>query len=173
MSLPPSSYDALDPAMITRRPGSPGAFTLRVQRARLLGVWLEPTVDVTVEVATVGTKPAVRLRSDGYRLDGSEIVRRLGIDERSATAFDATLTWTPGGTIAADIDIRVWAEPVGPFKAVPRRALAAAGDALLAGLTSLLLPAFLGKLAADYSRWAADSAYRAARGGEGKGGGAA
>lgn len=171
MSLPPSSYDALDPTMITRRPGAPGAFTLRVQRARLLGVWLEPSVDVTVEAATVGSRPAVRLRSEGYRLDGSDIVRRLGIDERSAASFDATLTWTPGGTIVADIDVRVWAEPVGPFKAVPRRALAAAGDALVAGLASLLLPAFLSKLAADYGRWASDPMHRAARGGA-EGGGA-
>ena len=179
MSLPPTAYSALDPSNITRCPSSRdgAAFRLRVPRAQLLSVYLEPTV--TVNVAGVPAPDgkdglaAVNLTSTRCELQGSPLVASLRIDERFALSFDATLTWRaasgPSGgpaSLTADItSLDVWAEPVGPFVLIPRSALAAAGDALLSRLLALLLPSFLSLLADDYVRWSTDAAYRAARSG--------
>lgn len=201
MSLPPSAYSALDRDHISRVPSRDGAtFRLRVPRAQLLSVYLEPSVTVTVAGVprTDGRDglAAVKLSSSGCVLDGSPLVAALRIDERFALSFDATLTWNAavdGGaavrpatltagaetwnaavdrraaarpaTLTADVETSVWAEPVGPFLLVPRHALAAAGDALLSRLSAVLLPRFLGLLAADYAKWSQDAAYRAARSG--------
>ena len=146
-------------------------FTLAVPRASMLGIWLEPVVGVRVEGATssteenrfaaaAGSGDRVRLVSTACDLRGSPAVEKLRINEVFALRFEAVLTWTSGGSVTARVCTEVWAEPVGPFRLVPRGALVAAGDALLRGLTGALLPSFLGKLVGNYERWARDPAYR-------------
>jgi len=155
-------------------------FTLAIPRASMLGIWLEPVISVRVEGASSPSPSGpeegrsgsaggatrhdrVRLVSTACDLRGSPAVQRLRINEVFALRFEAVLTWTAGGAVSARVRTEVWAEPVGPFRFVPRGAIVAAGDALLRGLTGALLPSFLGKLGKDYERWAGDPAVRAAR----------
>lgn len=161
-------------------------FTLAVPRASMLGIWLEPVVRVRVEGARskklgdgkgsdgtgkggsssssgICSNDRVRLVSTACDLRGSPAVEKLKINEVFALRFEAVLTWTAGGTISARVSTEVWAEPVGPFKVVPRSAIAGAGDALLRALTAALLPSFLGKLGKDYERWSRDPGYRRER----------
>ena len=163
-------------------------FTLAVPRASMLGIWLEPVVSVRVEGASpkkpgdrkggdgggggggssgggggISSTDRVRLVSTACDLRGSSAVEKLKINEVFALRFEAVLTWTAGGTISARVSTEVWAEPVGPFKVVPRSAIAGAGDALLRALTAALLPSFLGKLGKDYERWSRDPGYRRER----------
>lgn len=162
-------------------------FTLAAPRAAMLGIWLEPVVSVRVEGAATTTRTRkaeneegeetssfssssssspsdrVRLVSTSCDLRGSPAVERLRINQVFALRFEAVLTWTPGGSITAKVRTEVWAEPVGPFKFVPRGIISSAGDALLRGLTGALLPSFLGKLGKDYELWARDPRYRRER----------
>lgn len=46
---------------------------------------------------------------------------------------------------------------------MPRETLERSCSAVLSGLARSLLPVFMRQLAADYARWAAEPAYRAAR----------
>jgi len=172
MALPPVSYDAVDRALIKPLPGAPpGTFTLAVPRAGILGVWVEPAVDVVVRTPSPGDRdPRVVISSVGTsRLKGSPAVEALRLRDRFSLAFTAELAWEdspPGGrpsSISASTRVTVWAEPLGPFALLPRSALTTAGDALLAGLSSALLPTFLRRLAADYEEWAGSAAMRAAR----------
>ena len=174
MALPPRSYDAIDPALIRPRPGAPpGHFTLAVPRAGILGVWVEPTVDVVVAAPAPGDPdPRVTITSVAARLKGSPSVEALRLADRFSLAFTAELTWQGAGGeggggagpwLCASTRVTVWAEPLGPFALLPRGALVSAGDALLAGLSNALLPAFLRRLAADFEGWAGSAAVRAAR----------
>ena len=173
MALPPMSYDAIDPALIRPRPGAPpGHFTLAVPRAGILGVWVEPTVDVVVAAPAPGDPdPRVTITSVAARLKGSPSVEALRLADRFSLAFSAELTWQGAGGegggggpwLCASTRVTVWAEPLGPFALLPRGALVSAGDALLAGLSNALLPAFLRRLAADFEGWAGSAAVRAAR----------
>jgi hypothetical protein len=67
------------------------------------------------------------------------------------------------GAIKAQVDVQVWTEVVGPFRAIPRGVLQATGNAVMGALMQALLPLFLQKLADDYHRWSTDPAYRARR----------
>ncbi|KAK9822984.1 hypothetical protein WJX81_000572 [Elliptochloris bilobata] len=64
-----------------------------------------------------------------------------------------------GGKIHAVSEVTVWSEVVPPFNLMPREALQAAGNTVLAGVMRTLLPLFLRRLADDYEKWASDNGY--------------
>jgi hypothetical protein len=134
---------------------------------------VEPAVDVVVATPKAGdAAPRVTISSTASRLKGSPSVEALRLKDRFSLAFTAELTWAEGdgegggaspSYIQASTRVTVWAEPLGAFALLPRAALQSAGDALLAGLSSALLPSFLKRLAADYEGWSSSAAVRAAR----------
>jgi hypothetical protein len=69
---------------------------------------------------------------------------------------------TPG-SIAGAATVQVWCEVVPPFQLMPREVLQNSCNVVITGLVNSLLPWFMRQLAADYSKWAADPAYRAER----------
>ena len=148
----------------------------------LLGVWVQPSVDVCVASADGGASEVV-IASTSCCLRGSPAVERL-LEGRFAMAFETVLTWVPAGgesggtaadgvallpapdraaSIQAACSVHVWTEAVGPFVLTPRAVLRGAGDALLRSLTAAMLPFFLTRLTNDYARWATDAGHRAAR----------
>lgn len=57
----------------------------------------------------------------------------------------------------------VWCEVVPPFNLMPRELLQSSCNTVLSATSSMLLPLFLRRLAADYQRWATDPQYRETR----------
>lgn len=172
MQLPAEQYDALDPTLI--QPLGGNRFRLQVPRLALFNVWVQPTVDVAVTNAT-GPPPRVLLQGERCKLDGSPLVQRMHLDQRFELHFQTQLTWTSGsegpstpsprgkGSITADLDVEVFTEVIPPFDLLPRSVLEGTCNAVLRTLIGTLLPVFLGRLSADYERWANSPAYRAQR----------
>jgi hypothetical protein len=176
MRLPVEQYYCLDPSSIAFLGGD--RFRLSVGRVALPkalgGLWVEPTVEVKVRAAapdggdSEGGEGAVVLEAERCFLRASPALEALKLDEKFALRFKARLTWSEerqkgGGEICGDARVDVYSEVLAPFRLVPRPALEAACSGVLASLARALLPVFLRQLSSDYSRWAAEPAYRAAR----------
>jgi hypothetical protein len=67
------------------------------------------------------------------------------------------------GSITGSAVVDVWCEVIPPFTLMPREVLVGSCNTVISGLVNSLLPWFTRQLAADYQKWAADAAYRAAR----------
>ena len=172
MRLPPEQYDELDPKMIKSLGGN--RFRLNVPRVALFNVWVQPTVDICVRQAE---HPAqVVLEAERCELEGSDLLRRMRLNDRFTLNFTTALTWTPGGAAAAagagapapgsiqgDLQLAVLTEVIPPFDLLPRSVLEGTCNAVLRGLMRTLLPLFLRNLAKDYEFWASSEEYRARR----------
>lgn len=89
MQLPVEQYYELDPKMI--KPLGGRRFALCVPRVELLGVWVEPLV----EIRAIHHASYVLLKAANCRINGSDLVSRLNLDQRFCVEFQTTLTWMP------------------------------------------------------------------------------
>jgi hypothetical protein len=103
---------------------------------------------------------AFRWRSKGDgSLDGPALTRTgYAEDEDRATEAESE-----GACIMGWTDIGVGVDPPGPFAKLPRSLTQRVGDAVLGTTLSVLQRVFIGGLASDYERWAADEKYRTER----------
>jgi len=103
---------------------------------------------------------AFRWRSKGDgSLDGPALTRTgYAEDEDRATEQESE-----GACIMGWTDIGVGVDPPGPFAKLPRSLTQRVGDAVLGTTLSVLQRVFIGGLASDYERWAADEKYRTER----------
>ncbi|MEW5307847.1 MAG: hypothetical protein WDW38_011122 [Sanguina aurantia] len=176
MLLPVEQYFVLDPKTVAFLGGD--RFTLFVPRINLLTVWVEPVVEVSVNIQG-GPNPTVLLKAENCRIRGSELITSMRLDEKFVLKFQTQLTWAtntehprdrgldappPGtGSISAASKLDVWSEVVRPFNSMPRGALQASCNLVMRTLVGSLLPLFVHKLAEDYGRWAVDAEYRRVR----------
>jgi hypothetical protein len=168
MKLPPEQYSALEPTLISHL--EKNRFRLRVPKLKLYGLWVAPVVDI---VATQLDNPAkVVLTSENCILQGSQWVRKVGLNDFLTVRFRTELSWTSSRTITEKVSkgsitgivfLEVMTHVIPPFNLIPRPVLEGTVNAILRGLIRTMLPFFLHRLAADYQRWATDAEYRAFR----------
>ena len=129
---------------------------------------LENELDDTTAAAKVV------LKSENCVLKGSEWVTKMNLDQRFSLHFETELTWTSaiaqgnnstdnGGKITGNLQLEIFSEVIPPFHVLPRKVLESTCNTVLKGLMKSLLPLFMRRLAADYSKWATDADYRAQR----------
>jgi hypothetical protein len=102
------------------------------------------------------TGSSIRVRWDRLR-QGSWSSSSNGSSAAQASAD------TLRGSITGSAVVDVWCEVIPPFTLMPREVLVGSCNTVISGLVNSLLPWFTRQLAADYQKWAADAAYRAAR----------
>lgn len=177
MRLPTRQYTAIELPMraqlslastVWPERSGPSQFALRVPPLTFAipgsPITVSPLVFATVETHT----GCVLISSSECTLSGSPFIESL--NDRFDFSVKLRMTWDSsadssarGGSISADthLDVDVDTPPV--FALVPRPLL----EAIASGATSLVLDSlqrvFLKNLAADYTRWATDAAYRRAR----------
>jgi hypothetical protein len=182
MRRPAQHFASVDPGFLEAL--GPDALRIRVPRLSLLSLWVEPALDLVLS-HEAGRSRAV-LAARACSLNGSDLVRRLRLEERFELDFVMQLDWGPGeedaggaagpggGAAAAAatagttptplrgaLQIGVAAEVVPPFNLLPRSALEAACNGALRASVAALLPRFLGQLGEDYERWGAIEEHRA------------
>jgi hypothetical protein len=191
MRLPVAQYSELDPALISSLGGN--RFGLTVPRMSVFNVWVQPSVEITVAFVEAGESSRVLLTAEHCRLEGSNWLRQLHLDQRFRLHWVTELTWKTarfvdndvrdrgskreqqsdevlalqGGdtnaSVTATLDLEVWTEVLPPFNVLPRQILLKAAEAALGACTRSLLPMFVNRLAEDYRRWADDAEYRRRR----------
>jgi len=162
MQLPVEQYFVLDADSI--KPIADERFSLQVPQITLFDLGVAPLVEVKVTTRENG----VELVAGQCKLNGSPRVERLDLDTRFCMSWVTDLKWEAGGaggmgSIYADARLDVWCEQVPPFNLMPRPVLEGTCNAVLSATSSLLLPVFLRRLAADYQKWATDANYRESR----------
>ena len=193
MRLPVEQYVELDSNLITMVEGN--VFRIRVPRLSFFHVWIQPTVDVAVELVDEAQRaPRVVLQARRCRLDGSQWVKDTNLDKRFRLKWLTELTWSKEELDVADdgrslsskpsvydrrrfgdrsrLEAVLWleieTEVVSPFTVVPRDVLVSTCNIVLKACMRTLLPAFIKELGKDYRRWSEDGAYRRQRANRGR-----
>ncbi|GAX80105.1 hypothetical protein CEUSTIGMA_g7543.t1 [Chlamydomonas eustigma] len=182
MTLPVEQYFVLDPDQIKFLEGS--RFLLTVPRQQFFSIWIEPDVEISVNIEA--SPPKVILQAENCRIRGSEVIQNMQLDKRFCLTFKTELHWCTNsnngtsngknsdmdgdsvasvgtGEITANLNMNVWCEVIPPFNLMPREVLQASCNAVLSGLVGSLLPFFVRKLSEDYKKWAVDPVYRRKR----------
>jgi len=165
MKLPVEQYAVLEASEIQRL--GPNLFELKGPRMEFFNIWVEPRLRVTVtqDLGDEDTLPSVTLSSDTAEVDGSDFVRSL--NSKFNIGWTTKLTWkaAPGskGEISGDAKLNLDTEVIAPFSLMPRPAFNASVQAVLDSMLPPVLGIFMSRLGQDYTKWASDSDYRAAR----------
>lgn len=126
---------------------------ISVPRLQLLDVWIQPRA-----VATVTPSPGrVRLTSatEDCVLSGSSHVEQLRLNDKFNLAVLMDFTWVPAtAMINVDWSLEVKIDIPPPFSFIPAPVLETTGDAAFGAIMPVIINAFLGYLARDYSKWA-------------------
>jgi len=169
MSLPVEEYVVLDGANIERLGGN--LFRLSVPRIEFFDVWIEPELEVTVQlVKGPNGAPKVLMESQRTIIRGSEWIERFNINKKFTSDFRAELKWQEssargGGParLMVKTGTEVFCETFPPFTMVPKATLERSCNAVLNTFVPALLQLFLSKLADDYVKWSGDAGYREQR----------
>lgn len=178
MQLPASHYVAIKmplDASLAGIDGESDRFRLEVPPVQFKVPGL-PIVEASPEViARVVIEPDnVQIRSSDCTISGSPLIERLRLNERYNFTVVTRFTWraddpADGDAIFSSTEIDVDVDPPGLFAYVPRSILQRVGNSVMVVALRRLQTPFVANLAADYTRWATDEAYRIERGQQAEG----
>jgi hypothetical protein len=133
---------------------------LVVPRIALFDVWLQPRAQCKLVV--FDQRIEFTSTTDSCKLDGSSHVKDFKLDERFDLNVLMKFDWkntrdsNPRKLIRAQGDISIEVDIPPPFSFVPKPVLTSTANAALGGVISIILQAFVSKMAEDYGRWVRD-----------------
>jgi len=169
LSMPVEEYtsDVLAGGQI-RRIGD-NLFILDVPRLSIFSIWLKPSMTVTVDPDSAAG--CVKLTATNCTIRGSPLIESLNINQAFVVEMQTYLNYlkepsefgAPSEYLQAVADITVTTENLAPFKLIPHSVLSSTATSVVSALLGSMLRIFINKLAADYTRWSCDAAYREER----------
>jgi len=135
-------------------------FELQVPPLQIFGMEFIPVIFCNVNP----TADAVVIESNECLLSGPSFVE--GLNESFKFHVKTKISWidTPlRKQILSASELKVLVDPPGPFKRIPKNVLEKVGNTIMKVALKRIEKAFITSLAADYNRWAIDSAYRQSR----------
>jgi len=135
-------------------------FKLKVPPVNFFWMEVIPTVYCTV----TSSEDSVQIESCKCVLSGSNIVE--GLNDSFKFYVCTKFKWVDSPTrkiIFSNSKINVEIDPPGPFKAIPKSALEATGNAVMQIALKTVERSFIISLSEDYNRWAVDLKYRKER----------
>jgi len=152
MRLPVEQYSMLNESLITRNPNDPDKFILQVPPLSILSVWIQPSVEVSVETL----EDRVELKAANCHIDGSNTIIKMGLDKRFEFEAISTMQWKSDGNLAEVTmsgSLNVWCEKLPPFNLMPTAILQSASNAVLRAAIITIQRIFMKNLIKDYEIW--------------------
>eukprot|EP01024_Parvocaulis_polyphysoides_P034923 TRINITY_DN30923_c0_g1_i1.p2 TRINITY_DN30923_c0_g1~~TRINITY_DN30923_c0_g1_i1.p2 ORF type:complete len:258 (+),score=14.64 TRINITY_DN30923_c0_g1_i1:205-978(+) len=174
MRLPPEQYDLLDRSLISYYGGN--KFSLRVPRIDIFNLWVEPRIDMEVDV----NNDRVLAKAYNCVVDGPPVIQSIN----SKFCFKLTLkiTHVPArelqlqlrnsqygnnqfgyGQMKGDLRLDVWCENVPPLTIFPDELVQGSVNLALDQGVNTMLNIFLERLGRDSEVWQKSPAYRQER----------